>query len=162
MPPNLDARITLVSELLAACAIIASGYTYLYQIWWKDQRIELSATVASSTPKILSLLVTNTGGKDVAITAATVSTWVAREKDSYKLNIKAEGELVRKGESILLSPAPSNLSAVVQCAVKSRSSEISTTECLAEVEYVGPDSEQRSIKIPFQCYAACMVENREE
>jgi hypothetical protein len=150
--------ITTISETLAALSIVASGTTFLYQSWWKDRQVDLTAVVASSTPAMLSVLATNAGGQDLVIISATVKSKALGNNSVKKLKIKSEGELIKRGESLLLTPLPSNLSTMVQANGKAEDPVTAKTDCTVHIEFIDPKGHAHKVDVPFQCYAACVIE----
>lgn len=161
MLSKLKQHTTFVSEVLASAAIIASAATYVYQTLYKPHTLDVQIQVASSTARVLSFLVTNDGGRDVVITSGLVKSSIGHGAISTKLLIKEEGELVKKGETLLLSPAPSNLSGTVHASTKGgRGISTSTNDCSAEIDFVDSKGDHQVKEVKFKCHAATFLDPR--
>lgn len=107
---------------------------------------------------MLSILATNTGGRDVVVISAQIRSEGLGDKFVKKLKIKPEGELVKKGESVLLAPSPDDFSAVVRKDNQAYKGNISSTACMADINFIGPDGGMKTITTKFDCYAANIID----
>ena len=162
MTADKSKLVTFVSELLAALSIVASGATYMYQTLWIGRSADLKATVVSSTPKMVSLMVTNVGGRDAVVSSAEVKTTSSSPgggvlEFTIRLKVKEEGELIRKGEAVLLvAPSQRPRSSVVKIdKYRGQGSQAKwpQAKCLARVEYLDSSATTKAVEAPFDCYA---------
>ncbi|ADU71698.1 hypothetical protein [Pantoea sp. At-9b] len=158
---TLAKRITLVSEFLAAAAIFFSGMAFLADKFYFSKQIDVGASIVSSSPKNLSLLISNHGQVDVAIKRVRIHV------PGYEVNNMAEidegGKLLIKNTSILLPSGPSFLNSSVVADDNDPAinhSIMSTTNCVISVEYIAAGEKKADIlSLNTQCYAASLIDN---
>jgi len=152
--------VTIYAELLSALSIVAAAGTFLYQSW-ASTRVSIDAAIVESTPTIMSILVTNSGGVDAAIRRIAVSAEGIQEPNIVKL--PPGGVLLEKGKSFLVIPNRSRLSSTVKSDYLSdrkgsSTSDFSMTDCTADIELVDADGKTHKRSIGFKCAAACVVD----
>lgn len=151
--------ITLVSELLAAAAIVASAMTFvLDKLVWSKQ-VEVTASIVSSGMKNISLLLSNNGEVDVAIKDVTIS--IPGYAIKNLVEIEKGGELLLKKSSKLLKSEPSKLNSSVVID-NSNPKEVIPTDyvnCDLNINYISAgDRITRNIVLHQQCYAYTLVD----
>lgn len=158
---SLAKRITLASEFLAAAAIFFSGVAFLADKLYYSKQIYVDASIVSSSPKNLSLLISNNGQVDVAIKRVSIK--VPGYEINNMANIGESDKLLKKESSILLKSGPSFLSSSVVADDDDPAIDhkiIATTNCVITVEYIGAGARKsETLSLNTQCYAASMVDD---
>jgi hypothetical protein len=155
------AVITVISEALAAAAILAAGLSFTYDSW-QGRKVSISGAVITSTPSHIALLVTNGGGVDVVIKRVNL---LSGTDIKNHVEIEQDGLLLEKGKSKILSSNRSQLNTTVQYKKPDDSGSFKVpgaqTPCHANIEYVVAGEEDGASTIDFVCYAATMFGEEE-
>lgn len=156
-------HVTCVSEVLAASAILASAVTFVADKWHYSKQVYVSASVVTSSPRNLSLLVSNDGQIDVAIKQVTIE--VPGYGFTNPVNLAIGGELLQRNTSKLLKSVPSSLNSSVIADAEDKDSKLSSiekTDCNVKIRYVSANDEQSGvIPLKLKCYAASIVDPEE-
>lgn len=156
--PSHKDKVTALSELLTALAFVASAAVFILQSYWSKQ-VELNAVLVNSTPSVVSVLITNSGGVDVAIKRILVRSTGVRDVDI--LDMGTGGKLLEKGKSTL---EPFDKKLMLGMAVQKdylvtpdqqNDLSVGTTDCSIRIEMIDADGKNHSREIKYKCVAGC-------
>ena len=154
--------VTLVSEFLAAAAIVASAMTFVLDklVWSKE--VEVTASLVNSSMKNISLLLSNNGEIDVAIKNVTIS--VPNNAINNLVAIDKDGELLPKKSSKLLKSDSSRLNSSVIVDETKKKEVVPTgyVDCDVNINYIAAgDKVARNITLHQHCYAYTAIDMKE-
>ena len=154
---NYKNQISPVVELITGISIILSGCLFAYN-FYQNHTTELKATLLSSQPDKVSLLIGNTGGKDIAITKITIN--VPSVDISNDVNLKGLGTHLKSRESLVIESLKSKLNdSVIYSPVHDTAGvTIGKVGCEIVIKYVNLDSDGHQLKIPSTCIAATFLQ----
>ena len=150
--------ITPISEAMTALGVMVGAIMFVWQ-WHSSKQVELSAVLVNSTPSTISILITNSGGVDVAIKKILVKASGVNDVDILD---KVSGEkLIEKGKSTLKEFDKKRLLGVavqddyLDKPGESHDQSVGTTDCSILVEMVDAEGKSHSKEIKFKCIAGC-------
>lgn len=150
--------ITPISEAMTALGVMAGAIMFIWQ-WHSSKQVELNAVLVNSTPSTISILITNSGGIDVAIKKILVK---ASGVPNIDILDKVNGEkLVEKGKSTLKEVDKKLLRGIaVQGDYLDKPDQphdlsVGKTDCSILIEMIDADGKPYKKEIKFECIAAC-------
>jgi hypothetical protein len=149
---NVKNNITFFIELLTAISILFAGSLYIYG-YIHSYKTEIKAVEVFSKARTVSLLISNTGGKDVAIQSIYII--VPEYKIKNAVEIFGLGSLIKSGETKLLESLDSKLNNTVLFNPDDFKSGVSvgTTPCTIVIKYVDIDSKVDQVTLLNECFA---------
>jgi len=156
--PSYKDRVTALSELLAALAIVASAATFMLQSLYWSKQVELTAGLVNSTPSMVSILITNSGGVDVAIKRILLRSIGVKDVDILRKEMG--GKLLEKGKSNLETFDKKLLRGIaVQDNYLNKPDQppalVTLTSCSMVIEMIDANGKLYTKTINFKCIAAC-------
>ncbi|MGX9361784.1 hypothetical protein C7420_101834 [Pantoea ananatis] len=151
--------VTLISEFLAAAAIVASAITFVMDKLVWSKKVEVTASLVTSGMKSISLLLSNNGEVDVAI--KDVKIIIPNNGINNLVVIDKGGELLSKKSSKLLKSAPSRLNSSIIVDYSNKKEVIPTgyVNCDINVNYiVAGDKNSHNIVLHQHCYAYTAID----
>lgn len=149
-------------DLLTCISIICAGTLFIYDSY-RSRVTEVDVALIKGTQNFMSLLISNTGGVDVAIKEARVL--VPEFEIDNKINIDRLGTLIKHGDSKIIKSSNSRLNESVVYDKSSNDRQpfeieglvkkISTTPCTIKLTLVDSNGESLQKEVAAECVAAC-------
>ncbi|EGR4126373.1 hypothetical protein O1C20_003569 [Vibrio cholerae] len=141
-----------IVELLTSISIISAGFIYVFD-YVNGGLTDIKGVVVFSAGNKASLLLTNSGGNDVAIRSARIV--VPTHDIKNNILFKETGFLLKSGETILLSSEESRLysSVVYNPEHFPIDAVVGTIKCNVFVDYIDINGKLDSLTIPQTCFA---------
>lgn len=155
-------HVPLWVDLLTCLSIIGAGTLFIFDSY-RSRVTEVDVALIKGTQNFMSLLISNTGGVDVAIKEARV---LVPEFDiDNKINIDRLGTLIKRGDSKIIKSSNSRLNESVvydklsndlqPFEIKGLTTKISTTPCIIKLTLVNSKGRLIQKEVTAECVAAC-------
>lgn len=148
--------ISPLSEFLAALAIIASGGAFLWDQYQAGQT-QIHATVVHSKARNVSLFISNSGGKDIAI--KDIHLTIPEYKVDNEVVLDSSGLKVEKGKTEVVRSLQSRLNSSVLYDQKMfGGADVSTVKCNLVINFLNSDGESLTESFENTCVAASFAD----
>lgn len=152
--------VTLISEGLTALGVIAATAMFFWQ-WHSSKQADFNAALINSAPAFMSLVISNSGGVDLAIKRIYLKT-VGVQGETLFPKTRYEQLLVEKGKSITIQ---FDKAALRGMAVDSDYvtkpdqpvADAGTSKCSIHIELIDAQSNKHSQTINYDCIDACFA-----